>query len=310
MNLKQKLLWRLKLFIKSVPAIVKAPFIEPRKHPWRLIFDILILPSSKRYQKSLNYINRYYKITKLSDSKNQFLIDFGEIKIVVEESLINNKNKLIGLLGMYFDLIYPYSVKFPIPILMSEGPYENNSVFLEPNDTVIDAGANIGMFTFYAARKTGENGQVFAFEPVPEVNKILSDSLKYNIYQGKNIEVVSYALGSSNEDLTLSYQDDDLGGSALSKKSNFVKVPQITLDDFVKNRKIDKVDFIKMDIEGMEREVLKGASETIAKFKPKLAICIYHLPDDPVTIPKIIKDICSDYQIIKTEAKVYAFCLK
>ncbi len=60
----------------------------------------------------------------------------------------------------------------------------------------------------------------------------------------------------------------------------------------------------------MEREALKGASETIAKFKPKLAICIYHLPDDPAVISKIIKDICSDYQIIQTKAKIYAYCPK
>lgn len=311
MNFAQKLLWRLKLLIKSIPAMIKALFIEPQKHPWRLILDILILPSSdKRYQKTLKYIGRYYKIEELPDDRGRFLVDFGEIKIVVEESLINNKNKLIGLLAMYFNLIYPYSVKFPIPILASEGSYEDDSVFLKPDDIVIDTGANVGIFTFWASKKIGKNGRVFAFEPVPEVNKILFDSLKYNAYASKNIEVVPYALGSSNEDLILNYQGNDLGGSGIGKKSNFIKVPQTTLDDFIEKKGIKKVNFIKMDIEGMEREALKGASKTIAKFKPKLAICIYHLPDDTIIIPEIIKTICPDYQIIKTEAKLYAWCPK
>jgi len=310
MNLRKKILRRLELFIRSIPAITRALFIEPRKHPWRLILDILVLPSDKRYQRTLKYIGRYYKIKKLLDSKNQFVINFREMNIIVNSSLINNKRKLVGLFGIYLDLIYPYSVKFPIPILTPEGPYENDSVFLELGDVVVDAGANVGIFTFWAAKKVGENGRVFAFEPFQEVNKILSDSLEYNEYQGKNIEVVPCALGEDNGDLTLNYQNDDLGGSKIGKKANLVKVSQIRLDDFIEKKGIDRVDFIKMDIEGMEREALKGASKTIAKFKPKLAVCIYHLPDDPVIISEIIKTTCPDYQIVKTDTKLYAWCSK
>jgi len=308
MSLEQKILWRLKLLIKSVPAILRAFLTEPQKHPWRLIFDILILPLNKRFQKSLSYINRFYKIKELLDDRSRFLVDFGEIKIVVEKSLIDNKNKLIGLLAMYFDLIYPYLVKFPIPILMPEGSYENDSVFLELGDIVVDVGANIGIFTFWASQKIGENGKVFAFEPFPEVNKILSDSLKYNIYQGENIEVIPYALGKSKGGLILNYKNDDLGGSKIGKKRNSIEISQIRLDDFIEKKRIKRVNFIKMDIEGMEREALEGASKTIAKFKPKLSICIYHLPDDPIIIPKIIKNICPDYQIVKTDTKLYARC--
>ena len=53
-----------------------------------------------------------------------------------------------------------------------------------------------------------------------------------------------------------------------------------TIDEFVKSNNIEKVDFIKADIEGAERDMLRGATEVLKKFAPKLAICIYHLPDD------------------------------
>jgi hypothetical protein len=69
---------------------------------------------------------------------------------------------------------------------------------------------------------------------------------------------------------------------------------------------LTKVDFIKADIEGMERDLLLGAKQTIARFKPKLAICIYHLADDPEILPKIIKDICPEYKITFSDKKLFA----
>ena len=82
---------------------------------------------------------------------------------------------------------------------------------------------------------------------------------------------------------------------------------QTTLDRFVKKNFLEKVDFIKADIEGMERNLLAGAEETIKRFKPKLSICIYHRPDDPVVIEKMIKNFVSEYKIFKTKTKLYAW---
>lgn len=76
----------------------------------------------------------------------------------------------------------------------------------------------------------------------------------------------------------------------------------------MKENKIPKIDFIKVDVEGMERDLLIGAEETIKRFKPKIAICIYHRPDDPEVIEGIIKKFVPTYKITKTNYKLFAYC--
>ena len=75
-----------------------------------------------------------------------------------------------------------------------------------------------------------------------------------------------------------------------------VTVRAITLDEMLDELKLDRVDFIKMDIEGAERHALSGARRTLAARKPRLAICIYHAPDDPVAVPRVIQEANATYQ--------------
>ena len=72
-------------------------------------------------------------------------------------------------------------------------------------------------------------------------------------------------------------------------------IPVFPLDNIVADQNLDRVDFVKMDIEGSERLALKGAVQTIERFKPRMAICTYHLPDDPLVIPRLVMNTRSDY---------------
>ena len=67
-------------------------------------------------------------------------------------------------------------------------------------------------------------------------------------------------------------------------------IPTIRIDDFMGRQGIEKMDFIKMDIEGSELAALKGAEETIRKHRPKLAISLYHKIDDYITIPQYLTE--------------------
>jgi len=77
-------------------------------------------------------------------------------------------------------------------------------------------------------------------------------------------------------------------------------------DTFVHQNNIPRIDFIKADIEGAERYMLMGAKQVLKDFAPKLAICTYHLPDDPKVLRELILDANPDYVIEERWKKMYA----
>lgn len=137
------------------------------------------------------------------------------------------------------------------------------------------------------------------------IYKLLQETVE--LADGKIIPV---KLGLSNEitSLKLSISDGSTGANSLLKQegTEFETIEITTVDKFVKDNHITKVDFIKSDIEGMERNMLLGAKETLRKFAPKLAICTYHLPDDPEVLEKIIKEANSDYVVVQLRHKLMA----
>ena len=74
-------------------------------------------------------------------------------------------------------------------------------------------------------------------------------------------------------------------------------LPVETLDQIVEQLRLDRVDFIKMDIEGAERRALEGARETLRRFKPRMAISSYHMHDDPAAIPAVVSKVQPGYKI-------------
>lgn len=79
-----------------------------------------------------------------------------------------------------------------------------------------------------------------------------------------------------------------------------------TVDNFVQQQGLTHVDFIKVDIEGTERKMLRGATETLKNFAPKLALCTYHLPDNPEVLERIILEANPAYKIVHLRHKLFA----
>ena len=92
----------------------------------------------------------------------------------------------------------------------------------------------------------------------------------------------------------------------VSNESNVYNVETITIDDFVSERNLGDVDFIKADIEGAERRMLIGAKKTLKELAPKLAICYYHNLDDLKVLRKLILDANPKYEIDVAYKKIYA----
>jgi FkbM family methyltransferase len=297
-----KIIRRIKWFIKSIPNLILAIIFEFKKHPWEYIFDFLTLSAEKRYSKTDHYIEKYFKLSKDGEER---ILERNDFKISIPEYLLKNDSFMLGILFVFFDIIYPNQTKYPIPFIITEGNYEKYGVRVNKDDYIIDAGANIGMFSTYYSNKVGNNGKIFAFEPIPKIYEILVNQNKRLKY--KNVVNIMGGLYKTIGKTTFNYSEENMGGSTHNSKGDSIEVMMDTIDNFVKINNIPKINLIKMDIEGAERNALIGATETIKKYKPKLSICIYHLPDDPEVIKNIITNIRSDYKYKMTDYKIYAW---
>lgn len=182
--------------------------------------------------------------------------------------------------------------------------YKNNEidVTVKEHDIVIDAGAWIGDFSAYASKK---GAYVYAFEPSSETVRYLVETQKMN----PNISIIQQGLGNEKSTVHFTKKVDSWVNTiiSLNDTSDLTERGEITtLDDFVVENNIKKIDFIKSDIEGFERYMLMGATNVLKNFGPKLAICTYHLPDDPQVLSKIILDANPNYVIVQKRKKLYA----
>ena len=174
-------------------------------------------------------------------------------------------------------------------------------------DVVLECGACWGASALYFAEKVKEAGQVHSFEFVSENLRLYKKNMKLNSKKKNNITLVPLAVHSTSEK-TIYF--NDLGPGSTFSFSPFdgytEETKTISIDDYVENNNITKVDFISMDVEGSEQEALKGAIKTIKKFKPKLAISIYHSDDDFVQIPNWIINQNLGYKIHINHYTIYA----
>jgi methyltransferase, FkbM family len=152
-------------------------------------------------------------------------------------------------------------------------------------DFVVDGGAFKGETAFWFLSKGA--GKVYAFEGDDISFKVLSKNVRLNRVEGKIIPVK--ALLSDKDGVSKIKMTGSGSSSTLAKDGT--EVESITLDSFVFKNNIEHIDFIKLDVEGAELDVLKGAIETIKKFKPKMAISVYHKGDDIVAIPLFLHEL-------------------
>jgi FkbM family methyltransferase len=140
----------------------------------------------------------------------------------------------------------------------------------------VDVGANVGYFSIIGANSVGPNGRVYAFEPMQEIYAILCKNLSLNGLS--NVVAKALACFSSSGEMVME-RDEDSGKSHLSpaRRDSAMLVSLTTLDDFIHNMNLERVDFIKIDAEGSDLEVLKGARRTIEKFRPAILLELDHL---------------------------------
>ena len=227
-------------------------------------------------------------------------------KEIMTEGLLNS------VITQFLDFWYPSIVRVSIPLFTGEGPYEFSECRIKDSDIVIDAGANIGMFTWLAIEKTSGSGRVHAFEPIKSCFNVLVESQKESLC-GDRVMLIKKALSDHSGKSLFSSEDMSDANTIISDKTvgdttgKSEEIDLITLDQYVKDCGLQRVDFIKADIEGMEPMLIKGAEDTIKKYKPRLSICTYHYGGQKETLENLIRSYRSDYNIVHSQSKLFAW---
>ena len=142
---------------------------------------------------------------------------------------------------------------------------------IHEGDIVIDVGANIGYYTLIFAQLVGRSGKViavvFAFEPEPKNFEILKKNIKINNYQ--NIIAEQKIVSDKSGIVKLFIAEHGIVGHRINQQKSsqkFIEVESIILDNYIKKLNLDnKINFIKIDVEGSEPKVLEGTKEIIQK---------------------------------------------
>jgi FkbM family methyltransferase len=161
---------------------------------------------------------------------------------------------------------------------------DGTTVVPSPGDYVVDGGACLGDSTCVFSNAVGPRGKVFAFDPLHAHIEILRHNVRQFVYP--NVTIMPFGLADHNfASSPCKAAGYDPGFSVRGGNA-----PLRTLDNCLEAGEIDRVDFIKLDIEGSELDAIRGATGVIDKFRPRLAISIYHAPDDLFNIILYIKE--------------------
>jgi len=173
--------------------------------------------------------------------------------------------------------------------------YQHGDIDLgvKQDDIVIDGGGCWGDTALYFASKNAK--AVYSFEFTKENLQIFHNNLAGNASNSQVISIIESALWNE-DDITLNFKNAGPATSVVLNRALEETVVTITIDTFVEREHIERIDFIKMDIEGAELKALEGARRTIERFAPHLAITVYHKQEDLCTIPQYLKSLCPDYE--------------
>jgi|UPI00036AB41C FkbM family methyltransferase len=227
----------------------------------------------------MKILEYYCQLFKHSSFNNNFIKIFINAFILFFLLLLNIKYKFkINTVFVDFYLtFYPLKKKMggrgififreKIEPLMQHG-----LGLIKKNFICIDAGANQGIFSIPFAKIAGEHGKVIAIEPMKYAQEIIKNNARINNLS--NIYVYNGVLSNKIGLATLDYTDG-IGSSSILRdhgKKNLLEVNSNTIDNLYNEYSLNRVDFIKLDVEGAELLALKGAKNILEKFKP--IICL------------------------------------
>ena len=246
---------------------------------------------------SVSYIvDKNYKNLGGVESPDKLFHDRSRPIIVISISDIYEVNAIQGVCALAGKAVYRENVYYEAGYSGYLVACRGNQYFdlpymeREKEEIFIDAGCYDGETTI-AFRKWA--GQSFKKSIAFECDQRNIDEIKSNMKDFKEKEFALYQKGLYSRRYKLHFCESVSSSSSRIGEKGKIVVPVDSIDNILEG---EKITFIKMDIEGMELEALKGAEKTIIKWRPKLAISLYHRPEDLYEIPMFLMKIMPDYR--------------
>ena len=247
--------------------------------------------------------NLSYKLWKVSP-------DFVFALITTAYRILNpRRRKLIAIPLRKYTLFKVGRLKMLSPVLRGTSIVEcldyricERYFELEKGDVVIDVGAGIGEFTIYAASKVGDKGLVLAIEPEIRNLKYLELNVKLN--KLNNVIIVPKAIADYVGYANLYFSEKDTTSHSLFQRRGFkaIKVEVDTLDNIIHRYNIERIDFLKIDVEGAEYMVIKGARECLSRTRKVVIEC--HNLNNLITIAQLLRKY--GFKVVACQLVLYA----
>jgi|694.fasta_scaffold22230_9 FkbM family methyltransferase len=208
---------------------------------------------------------------------------------------------------------FDYPLKNVVGRLLFSGVFELEEIefirqILKPGDIFFDVGANGGLYTIIAAKLVGENGHVYSFEPGERELKLLHHNIAINNLT--NVTVIESAVSNIKGKTNFAISVDGAMNSLLKtnhplqKIQEWQKIEVTTLDDVVDELSVKKVNFLKIDVEGAEKQVLDGA-KILLESQKEIVILFEASDSTALNFGYSVRDILSE--IISSGFFIYQF---
>ncbi len=226
--------------------------------------------------------------------------EYAEYKKIENENAANSELAFDGMFGKLKHFDFEYFGERYVADCFGLGTYlfskqyfysnEGGTIRPERGDYVIDGGGFTGDTALVFSNAVGPEGRVYSFDPIEEHLEIMRFNGQRFPY--RNVEVMPFGVSDSNvyaNPLVLNHYSPGF-------RAETSVIPLRTLDFLVECDLVKRIDFVKLDVEGSEAKALIGAIESIRRFKPKLAISLYHNPNDLFTLPLLVKHLFPFYK--------------
>ncbi|MDF1884391.1 FkbM family methyltransferase [Sulfurimonas sp. SAG-AH-194-C21] len=274
-------------------------YISPLKHSKKIEKELL----AKGYTNIINFTDSIKKLPNILK-----LISYTNYLWLVDDKYqIINKHKI----KLFKNLLVDTKSKKILEAILSLRKTLDTTHYINPTDTeyfpsdvpilknldainFIDCGAYTGDTIEVLCQQSHQINSTVSFEPNLSNLEKLNTTLEKLKLQNPKINFLTYPVGVYKENTILGFTSSGIDSSTSIDHNSSIGIPVVSLDSTIYNA---NPNFIKMDIEGAEIDALIGAEKTIQKYKPNLAICLYHKPEDLWEIPLLIHKIEPSYDM-------------